>query len=808
MKKILLVFLFLLVAATAIHSQNFLDIYWKGKIVSSVKAADVDSMLISTDKDRRMLNFYQNGELFHRTLTVNVDSIKVCKAEQEPVVYLGILGFNQELFEKQFGVLDDNSAIDYKIFVSRLSRNDGTLLYYGVDNALDMLKNASFNTQVSSVNLITFTDGLDQGSLMMNSSYTTDEQYLNAINKRIKDMKVKNMPITAYSLGLRGSDVSDYSLFQHNLQKLASSSNKAFEVNSMDEVRTRLEEISNQIISIGNKQTISMKIPGQSNETVVRFTFDDSSASNSSLYIEGTFNLSDRSLRNVTYHGIKSESGNIVQGTQEGIFVTYTFKGLQREDSNGLLSVDNIRFYYKSPTATIWQQNSEFTPSNNTQTTITHSGAVIMLVLDCSNSLGSQFSEMQGYANDFINRVTNNTVVFIQRPFGNSYSATCKEVIDGPNSKTYRVTGTVKQIVSTIYGNWYLQDETGEIYIYGTLDSKGQAKNFLSWGLEVGDEITVEGPKTTYNGTVELVDVTVVDINKQLISINSLSTTDPLPAEGGEVIVYLTCKGNGVSVEIPDAAKSWLSVSHIENGAYPIVTLLAKPNGGEDRNTQVIFKTSDGTKDYSTKTTIAQKGGYGEIIDVNIGDFISAAQDNTLYRLTGIITSLYPGDKQGKSFYITDYSGKVLIYRADGFPESGAKIGDVVSVVGQRSAYKETPQMGNSTFEKLIHSVTEVSIAEFLTKEDNPDVFYRVSGILDEIANPTYGNVYLKDGDLRLYVYGCYPGWGATGDARKYCLENEEIEVGDKLTVIGYKSTYRENPQITNGIYFSHEKAE
>ena len=91
-------------------------------------------------------------------------------------------------------------------------------------------------------------------------------------------------------------------------------------------------------------------------------------------------------------------------------------------------------------------------------------------------------------------------------------NATCAEVLAGPDSKTYRVTGTVTKIVNTTYGNWYLNDGTGEVYIYGTLDSKGGTKNFLSWGLEVGDQITVEGPKTTYNGTVELVDVTVVKI--------------------------------------------------------------------------------------------------------------------------------------------------------------------------------------------------------------------------------------------------------------------------------------------------------
>ena len=35
-------------------------------------------------------------------------------------------------------------------------------------------------------------------------------------------------------------------------------------------------------------------------------------------------------------------------------------------------------------------------------------------------------------------------------------TATCAEVIAGPESKTYRVTGVVTKIANTTYGNWYL----------------------------------------------------------------------------------------------------------------------------------------------------------------------------------------------------------------------------------------------------------------------------------------------------------------------------------------------------------------
>lgn len=386
-------------------------------------------------------------------------------------------------------------------------------------------------------------------------------------------------------------------------------------------------------------------------------------------------------------------------------------------------------------------------------------------------------------------------------------NATCAEVIAGPDSKTYRVTGTVTSIANTTYGNWYLNDGTGEIYIYGTLDAKGQTKNFLSLGLEVGDEVTVEGPKTTYNGTVELVDVTVVKINKSLIKVDSLTvdgvkTEAPMPVEGGLITANLTCKGNGVSVDIPEDAKNWLSIASID-GSSPTVTFRVAANNGGDRSTNIVFKTFDGKKEYSCKQALSQKGA---IVAATVKEFLAAPVGDTQYRLTGVITKVARAEYG--NVYIADYSGEAYVYgigaKGD-FEKLGLKEGDIVTLVGKRGEYKGDAQMTGGQYESHI-SVTEISIADFLTKEDDKNVYYKVTGTLDEIADEANGNVYLKDGDQRLYVYGCYPGWGATGDFRKNCLADKGIEVGDKLTVIGVKSTYNGTPQVSNGVYFSHEK--
>lgn len=387
--------------------------------------------------------------------------------------------------------------------------------------------------------------------------------------------------------------------------------------------------------------------------------------------------------------------------------------------------------------------------------------------------------------------------------------ATCAEVIAGPDSKTYLVTGVVTAIANDQYGNWYLNDGTGEIYIYGTVNGSGAyPKDSGGWGkspfdFSVGDEVTVQGPKTTYNGTVELVDVSVVNINKSLIKIAEIDPEDAvLPIDGGNFTVKLDNKGTGVYVDIPANAQDWLSIASISGNT---VVFKVAPNQGGDRNTTLVFKTKSGGKEYTTEQALSQKGA---IMAVSVADFLAAPVGDAQYRITGVITSV--ANASYGNVYIRDWSGETYVYgigaKGD-FQALGLKAGDVVTLVGKRGAYNGSPQMTGGQHESHI-SVTEVTIAEFLTKEDNPNVYYMVSGILDEVANATYGNVYIKDADgNRLYSYGCYPGWGATGDARKYAISNLGINVGDQLTIIGAKTTYNGAPQINNGVYFSHVPA-
>lgn len=380
-------------------------------------------------------------------------------------------------------------------------------------------------------------------------------------------------------------------------------------------------------------------------------------------------------------------------------------------------------------------------------------------------------------------------------------TATCAEVIAGADGKTYRVSGKVTSIVNTLYGNWYLADDTGEIYIYGTLDKHGADKNFLSLGIEEGDVVTVEGPKLTYNGVVELVDVTVISIKKSLIS--AVDKEVSAGKEGGVVDVKLLCKGNGVNFDIPEEAKPWLSVQAITAvGDTTVVSLNVLPNDGGARSIVLEFTTVANGATYFAPVTLRQAGA---IMEVSLGEFLAAEVSDALYRLTGKITRI-ANTKYG-NFYMMDANDTVYVYGIsdpDGrsFTELGIVEGDIITLVGKRAAYKGNPQVGGAVYEKHIGS-TVATVAEVLAAPVG-DAYYRVTGVVSKIMSDIYGNFDLTDDTGTIYVYGLT---NAPVAKNNKSFANLGIQLGDTVTLIGKRAAYKDNPQIGGAYYFSHTPA-
>ena len=318
-------------------------------------------------------------------------------------IYLGIMAFNKYIYPYPVSELTNESKNGFDLFIDALNIQNGTLLYRSFDQAVNTLQSVPLPVDLSTVAVVTFTDGLDKGSTYL-STYESDNEYLDALHYRIKNETVSRKSIMAHAIGIRGTDVDDISMFRNNLKKLASSDANAIEVESMDEVNDKFKKIAEQLSKSNYIQTINITIPGEANGTLVRFTFDNVKfAENSTLYLEGTFNKSTNSLENVKYEGLKSTSGTTIKGSAVDLAdVSFTFEGIQT-NNNKLIKKQFIGESTYITSNNKWQRNTEFDNTESSEVMTTRSSAVIMLVLDYSSSLGDDSIMVKENAKDFIN---------------------------------------------------------------------------------------------------------------------------------------------------------------------------------------------------------------------------------------------------------------------------------------------------------------------------------------------------------------------------------------------------------------------
>ena len=98
----------------------------------------------------------------------------------------------------------------------------------------------------------------------------------------------------------------------------------------------------------------------------------------------------------------------------------------------------------------------------------------------------------------------------------------------------YRYTGCVTKIANSKYGNIYIADYTGEVYAYGTYDAAGNRFDAFSTPVNVYDIVTVVGPKTSYNGSPQMKNVTV----EKHISVKAATVAEFLAAPEAKDVYY------------------------------------------------------------------------------------------------------------------------------------------------------------------------------------------------------------------------------------------------------------------------------
>lgn len=178
-------------------------------------------------------------------------------------------------------------------------------------------------------------------------------------------------------------------------------------------------------------------------------------------------------------------------GTSEG---QYTVRGYVTKWKNGYPSYQNADFF------------------------IDDSASGSTSLFECFRLTGQQstdqhelnvgdYIEATGYLKKYNDQaeLVNGTFRVISESSWTPVPVSISQIISDNDGKRYILTGVLTSIDDPAYGNLYIKDNTGSIYIYNLKNGDGSAINFVSLNLEEGDTLTLSGMYKRYNNMDEIV---------------------------------------------------------------------------------------------------------------------------------------------------------------------------------------------------------------------------------------------------------------------------------------------------------------
>jgi len=303
-----------------------------------------------------------------------------------------------------------------------IANDIGTSMFYGVHRALANLKNneTSYPANLDSVNIVTFTDGLDNQSAGLSrlpmytiegKQFANNSAYADYIRQQIDSQYIAGVPINAYSVGVRGGDVTDSTAFLNNLAAIASPG-KSQELSNFSDVQSTFNTIADGLNITHTSTSFTMVTNLLDSSTKVRMTFDvnntsSASAEGSTRFIEGVINVtgSTYTLTNITYgSGVSSDAGTgPITGTIVGTRVNFAFNNIS--GYNPASDLSNTRQWLIAPgSLASWQHNSEYSSAGSSSSSVEKRSAIIYLILDCSTSLSTtEINQIRTASINFIN---------------------------------------------------------------------------------------------------------------------------------------------------------------------------------------------------------------------------------------------------------------------------------------------------------------------------------------------------------------------------------------------------------------------
>ena len=177
-------------------------------------------------------------------------------------------------------------------------------------------------------------------------------------------------------------------------------------------------------------------------------------------------------------------------------------------------------------------------------------------------------------------------------------------------------------------------------------------------------------------------------------------------AEGGKQTVEIELVGEA---ELGVSMPKWVWVT--SNEAYTELTVSVEANEvAEELTGEIVLTYGESTVTIPVKQAAAVPA---EPTKVTVAEFLAAAEDDTIYELTGTVTGVY--NTTYGNFYLVDETATVQIYGV--VDEAGTKKiwsslgvveGDIITLQGKRASFNNNPQMADGVY--ISHKAGEPAI--------------------------------------------------------------------------------------------------
>ncbi len=388
------------------------------------------------------------------------------------------------------------------------------------------------------------------------------------------------------------------------------------------------------------------------------------------------------------------------------------------------------------------------------------------------------------------------------------------------------VTGVISKTTnSTKENSLFIQDLNGNggYYAYNLAEDPNGV-------ISVGMTVEVRGEKKNYNGTFELTNPVATVIDSTIKPVTPVDFTEILASASSLDAKELTGK-NGMLVTI----KGVTLLEYVEGNGYHYFKL-----GNHKTYLRVSSSSNCITKEEGETLTANFQNNFYNGADVT---GIIAVYNNDFYLMpvsvdafTNIVELEKPADvKVDTALTNTKLPGMIQFAGNTELPTSFSGFSDVtltwelvetegvncVTLDGniltvtipesaQTVTLKATATCGDETDSKeftiTVKPISTITIVEAnnigmnMAHNTYTEELYYITGVIDNIANSTYGNLFIVDGEFSIYIYGLYD---ATGKVR-YDSMNPQPLVKDTIKVLSSVGKYSNDVQLKNAKVVEH----